>query len=268
MGPRVLHDHHSYGRLSVADVLVKSSNIGMAKIGERLGLDRLYDGVRSFGFGRVTGIELPGELPGIVHPREDWTVYSLGSIPMGQELAVTPLQLLTAHAALANGGRLRRPTLLRRSVQHRAFAAESATVAAGEHFDSLLLSRETAEWLVREPMTQVVERGTAKAARIRGISLFGKTGTAQKLDPETGTYSDRAWVVSFVCGSPADAPRVVVLIMVDEPTAPGIHYGGTVAAPTAAKLTAVAAQRAMELGLPEQDGSLQTTERSLPTATE
>lgn len=268
MGPRVLHDHHSYGRLSVADVLVKSSNIGMAKIGERLGLDRLYDGVRSFGFGRVTGIELPGELPGIVHPRENWTVYSLGSIPMGQELAVTPLQLLTAHAALANGGRLRRPTLLRRSMQPGSAVSEDATVAAGEHFDSLLLSRETAEWLVREPMTQVVERGTAKAARLPGISLFGKTGTAQKLDPETGTYSDRAWVVSFVCGSPADAPRVVVLVMVDEPTAPGIHYGGTVAAPTAAKLAAVAAQRALELGLPEPAATLQTTELSPATATE
>ncbi|MEY4188515.1 MAG: Penicillin-binding protein 2 [Planctomycetota bacterium] len=268
MGPRVLHDHHSYGRLSVADVLVKSSNIGMAKIGERLGLDRLYDGVRSFGFGRVTGIELPGELPGIVHPRENWTVYSLGSIPMGQELAVTPLQLLTAHAALANGGRLRRPTLLRRSAHLPTFDTRDTTVAVGEHFDSLLLSRETAEWLVREPLTQVVERGTAKAARMPGISLFGKTGTAQKLDPETGTYSDRAWVVSFVCGSPADAPRVVVLVMVDEPTAPGIHYGGTVAAPTAARLAAVAAQRAIELGLPERNASPQTTQRDLQSVTE
>jgi cell division protein FtsI (penicillin-binding protein 3) len=101
-----------------------------------------------------------------------------------------------------------------------------------------------------------------------GISLFGKTGTAQKLDPETGTYSDRAWVVSFVCGSPADAPRVVVLVMVDEPTAPGIHYGGTVAAPTAARLAAVAAQRAIELGLPERNASPQTTQRDLQSVTE
>lgn len=264
MGPRILHDHHSYGRLSVTDVLVKSSNIGMAKIGERLGLDRLYEGVRSFGFGQVTGIELPGELPGIVHPRDDWTVYSLGSVPMGQELAVTPLQLLTAHAALANGGLLRRPTLLRRSLRRQNSGA-TATAAAGEHIDSVLLNRETAEWLVREPMTQVVERGTAKAARLPGVSLFGKTGTAQKLDPDTGTYSDRAWVVSFVCGSPADSPRVVVLVMVDEPTAPGIHYGGTVAAPTAARLTAEAAQRAVELGLPEGGAALRTVQREPPT---
>lgn len=261
MGPRILHDHHSYGRLSVTDVLVKSSNIGMAKIGEKLGLDRLYEGVRSFGFGRLTGIELPGELPGIVHPRADWTIYSLGSIPMGQELAVTPLQLLTAHAALANGGQLRRPTLLRRSLQPELASADTATVAAGEAVDSLLLSRETAEWLVREPMRQVVERGTAKAARLPGISLFGKTGTAQKLDPETGTYSDRAWVVSFVCGAPAEAPRVVVLVMVDEPTAPGIHYGGTVAAPTAARLTAIAEQRVAELGLPASTESTRISQK-------
>jgi cell division protein FtsI/penicillin-binding protein 2 len=261
MGPRVLHDHHSYGRLSVTDVLVKSSNIGMAKIGEKLGLDQLYEGVKSFGFGRLTGIELPGELPGIVHPRADWTIYSLGSIPMGQELAVTPLQLLTAHAALANGGQLRRPTLLRRSLQPELATADTATVAAGEAVDSLLLSRETAEWLVREPMRQVVERGTAKAARLPGISLFGKTGTAQKLDPETGTYSDRAWVVSFVCGAPAEAPRVVVLVMVDEPTAPGIHYGGTVAAPTAARLTAIAEQRVAELGLPASTESTRISQK-------
>ena len=261
MGPRVLHDHHSYGRLSVTDVLVKSSNIGMAKIGEKLGLDQLYEGVRSFGFGRLTGIELPGELPGIVHPRADWTIYSLGSIPMGQELAVTPLQLLTAHAALANGGQLRRPTLLRRSLQPELASVDTATVAAGEAVDSLLLSRETAEWLVREPMRQVVERGTAKAARLPGISLFGKTGTAQKLDPETGTYSDRAWVVSFVCGAPAEAPRVVVLVMVDEPTAPGIHYGGTVAAPTAARLTAIAEQRVAELGLPASTESTRISQK-------
>jgi len=265
MGPRVLHDHHSYGRLSVTDVLVKSSNIGMAKIGERLGLDRLYEGVRSFGFGQVTGIELPGELPGIVHPRDAWTVYSLGSVPMGQELAVTPLQLLTAHAALANGGLLRRPTLLRRVLKPQDSSAADKAVPVGEHIDSVLLSRETAEWLVREPMTQVVERGTAKAARLARVSLFGKTGTAQKLDPDTGTYSDRAWVVSFVCGSPADAPRVVVLVMVDEPTAPGIHYGGTVAAPTAARLAAEAAQRAADLGLPERSATLRTAHKEPPT---
>lgn len=250
MGPRLLHDHHSYGALSVEDVLVKSSNIGMAKIGERIGLRSLYEATCSFGFGRRTGIELPGELPGLVHPFSSWTIYSLGSVPMGQELSVTPLQLLTAHAVLANGGRLIRPTLVNRSPDLLVPGGKENLVASGLDIESNLLRPETARWLVQEPMRQVVERGTGKGARIPGFSMFGKTGTAQKLDAETGTYSDKAWVVSFVCGAPAENPRVLVLVMVDEPTAPGIHYGGTVAAPTAAKIVQFAESRAAELGLP------------------
>ncbi|HLQ47046.1 MAG TPA: penicillin-binding protein 2, partial [Planctomycetaceae bacterium] len=113
MGSRVLHDHHKYGMLNVTDVLVKSSNIGMAKIGQRLGNAELYQAALVFGFGRPTGIELPGELPGMLAPLKKWTSYSTGSIPMGQEIAVTPLQLITAHAALANGGQLISPRLVR-----------------------------------------------------------------------------------------------------------------------------------------------------------
>ncbi len=248
MGPRVLHDHHSYGELSVEDVLVKSSNIGMAKIGERLGLESLYEATRSFGFGRRTGIELPGELHGLLHPFPEWNVYSLGSIPMGQEIAVTPLQLITAHAALANGGRLVRPRLLKSSAGDTPSADDSVHVAVpGEGVGTDLLEEEIADWIVQEPMKQVVELGTGKEAKIRGLSIFGKTGTAQKLDPATGTYSDKAWVVSFVCGAPAEKPSVIVLLMVDEPTAPGIHYGGTVAAPTASRILQFAEARARSL---------------------
>ncbi len=244
MGPRVLHDHHSYGALSVEDVLVNSSNIGMAKIGERVGIESLYEATRAFGFGRRTGIELPGELSGLLRPVATWNVYSLGSIPMGQELAVTPLQLITAHAALANGGRLLRPHLLKRTdIDENDPMSGSQVVAPGADVQSVLLDTDIAEWLVQEPMKQVVERGTGKSAKIPGLSIFGKTGTAQKLDLLTGTYSDKAWVVSFVCGSPAEAPKVLVLVMVDEPTAPGIHYGGTVAAPTAARILQFAETR-------------------------
>lgn len=250
MGPRILHDHHSYGALSVEDVLVKSSNIGMAKIGERLGLRALYEATCSFGFGRRTGIELSGELSGLVHPFSQWTIYSLGSIPMGQELSVTPLQLITAHAVLANGGRLVRPTLVCRSPELLTAGPQEGLISEGVEIHSALMSSETAAWLVQHPMRNVVERGTGKAARIPGFSMFGKTGTAQKLDPDTGTYSDTAWVVSFVCGAPAEDPKVLVLVMVDEPTAPGIHYGGTVAAPTAARILQFATARVTELGLP------------------
>ena len=250
MGPRVLHDHHSYGALSVEDVLVKSSNIGMAKIGERIGLESLYEATRAFGFGRRTGVELPGELSGLLRPVSEWNIYSLGSIPMGQELAVTPLQLITAHAALANGGRLIRPRLLKRtnSSEHNT-VSDQQIVEPGADVQSVVLDANIAEWLVREPMKQVVERGTGKSARIPGISMFGKTGTAQKLDLLTGTYSDTAWVVSFICGAPAENPEVLVLVMVDEPTAPGIHYGGTVSAPTASRILKFAETRVHSLAI-------------------
>jgi len=250
MGPRVLHDHHSYGALSVEDVLVKSSNIGMAKIGERIGLESLYEATRAFGFGRRTGVELPGELSGLLRPVSQWNVYSLGSIPMGQELAVTPLQLITAHAALANGGRLIRPRLLKRTnSSEQNSVSDQQIVEPGADVQSVVLDADIAEWLVREPMKQVVERGTGKSARIPGMSMFGKTGTAQKLDLLTGTYSDTAWVVSFICGAPAENPEVVVLVMVDEPTAPGIHYGGTVTAPTASRILKFAETRVQNLAI-------------------
>ncbi|MBL8811119.1 MAG: penicillin-binding protein 2 [Planctomycetaceae bacterium] len=244
MGPRILHDHHSYGALSVEDVLVKSSNIGMARIAERIGLESLYEATCSFGFGRRTGIELPGELPGIVQPFKRWNIYSLGSVPMGQELAVTPLQLITAHAAIANGGKLIRPRLVRSTDE-----TSENLVAATVDVETPLLSPENCDWLLQHPMKGVVERGTGKSARTPGISMFGKTGTAQKLDPDTGTYSDHAWVLSFICGAPAENPEVIVLVMVDEPSEKGVQYGGTVAAPTAAKILQSALERRPYWGL-------------------
>ena len=250
MGRRVLHDHHAYGDLSVEDVLVKSSNVGMAKIAERMGLESLYEATVQFGFGRRTGIEIPGEVPGLLRPVARWTDYSLGSIPMGQELAVTPLQLITAHAALANGGRLVRPHLLRDAGAQSGIASPSPlytvnTVEATAQVETSILDGHVCDWLVQHPMQQVVDRGTGKSARIKGLNIFGKTGTAQKMDPQTGTYSDKAWVLSFVCGAPAEQPRVLVLVMVDEPRTAGTHYGGTVAAPTAARILEFAVQRAI-----------------------
>ncbi|MCA9063040.1 MAG: penicillin-binding protein 2 [Planctomycetaceae bacterium] len=239
MGRRVLHDHHPYGELSVEDVLVKSSNIGMAKIAERMGLEELYRATVSFGFGRRTGIELPGEATGLLRPLARWDEYSMGSVPMGQELAVTPLQMITAHAALANGGRLVRPHVLASDRDRELIPSPLFTVNAIEataSVESVLLDSEVAQWVVSGPMKQVVERGTGKSAQIPGRSVFGKTGTAQKFDPETGTYSDDGWVVSFLCGSPAEAPEVLVLVVVDQPRKGNSHYGGTVAAPVAAQI--------------------------------
>jgi len=225
MGRRVLHYHHSYGKLSVTDILVKSSNIGMAKIGERLENRGLFDAATIFGFGRRTGIELPGEIPGQLHPLNDWTSYSTGSIPMGQEIAATPLQMIAAHAALANAGTYCSPHLLLRS---------------GENDPPTVLSRQvltpaTARWLVQGPMVEVVTRGTGKKAMLKGYTVFGKSGTAQKTD-EHGGYSHSRHVGSFVCGAPANDPRAIVLVSVDEPTQGPSHYGGVVAAPTAAEI--------------------------------
>jgi cell division protein FtsI/penicillin-binding protein 2 len=228
MGRRVLHDHHSYGNLSVTDILVKSSNIGMAKVGERLQNEGLFAAATAFGFGRQTGIELPGELPGQLHPFAKWTSYSTGSIPMGQEIATTPLQVAAAHAALANHGRYLSPHLL---LEIEGPTAERPTIIGRD-----LVSPKTADWLVTGPMTEVVTRGTGQKAKIPGYTVFGKTGTAQKLDPKTGGYSHSRHIGSFACGAPANDPRALVLIAVDEPTAGPSTYGGIVAAPAAADI--------------------------------
>ena len=224
MGKRLLHDHHSYGQLSVTDILVKSSNIGMAKIGERMGKPLLFDAAASFGFGMSTGIELPGELNGLLRPLPNWNSYSTGSVPMGQEIAVTPIQMITGYGALANGGTWISPRIV--------LSLSNGDTPAGQ-VRSELLSREIADWIVREPLRQVVVRGTGKKAEIPGYEVFGKSGTAQKPDPVTGVYSNRRHVSSFVCGAPASQPRVLVLVSVDEPSTAGEHFGGTIAAPPA-----------------------------------
>src|SRR5690606_23165343 len=143
---------HSHGLLDVGGILVKSSNIGMARIGERLGNQQLYKAAQAFGFGRRTGIELPAESPGLVRPLERWDAYSTGSIPMGQELAATPLQILRAHAALANGGRLITPHLVR--------SDSSSSKAASSVMMTQVLDPQIAAWLRTGPLVEVVTSGT------------------------------------------------------------------------------------------------------------
>ena len=229
MGPRLLHDHHPYDRLNVIDILVKSSNIGMAKIGERLTNRGLFDALDAFGFGRPTGIELPGELAGIVRPLKQWNIYSTGSVPMGQEVAATPLQIIAAYGALANGGRLITPHLV---LHVGDDATTSPPVMVSE-----AVRADIADWVTQQALTEVVRRGTGRKAHIKGYQVFGKTGTAQKPDPATGGYSNERHVSSFICGAPADTPRVLVLVTVDEPQGKGSdQFGGTVAAPVAAEI--------------------------------
>ncbi|MGE0378599.1 MAG: peptidoglycan D,D-transpeptidase FtsI family protein, partial [Planctomycetaceae bacterium] len=228
MGQRVLHDHHPFGKLDVAGIIAHSSNIGMAQIGQRLGNEVLFTAVRNFGFGDETGVELPGESPGIVRPLERWDRYSTGSIPMGQEIAATPLQVIAAHAVLASGGLRITPHLVLRTP---GGGRQTTDVLATQ-----VLSPQTAHWMTAGPMVDVVRHGTAKQAAIRGVDVFAKTGTAQKLDAETGTYASDRYVSSCVCGAPAEAPRLLVLVTVDEPATSGNPSGGTVAAPVAADI--------------------------------
>lgn len=230
MGRRVLHDHHRYGRLNVVDILVKSSNIGMAKIGERLTNARLHEAALAFGFGGETGIELPGELGGMVRPLKKWNSYSTGSVPMGQEIAATPLQIITAYGALCNGGTLMTPHLVSRTDEQTQLAR---SVIISQAIDPAI-----ADWIRQSALTAVVSRGTGKKAELKGYQVFGKSGTAQKPDPVTGAYSNELHVSSFVCGAPADDPRVLVLVSVDEPTVSvgGEHFGGSIAAPAAGEI--------------------------------
>lgn len=227
MGRRQLHDHHRYGLLNLTDVLVKSSNIGMAKVGEKMTNERLFEAATLFGFGRKTGIELPGELPGILRPLKQWTTYSTGSIPMGHELATTPLQLVSAHAALANGGTLVRPRIV--------LPQQQDSVAALRQLSEQTIRPDVARWVVEVPMQEVVTRGTGKRARIPGYHVFGKTGTAQCISPNGG-YVHGKYISSFVCGAPVEDPRLLVLVVVNQSSVGGETFGGRVAAPAAANI--------------------------------
>lgn len=250
LGGRTLHDTHAYGTLSVTDVLVKSSNIGMARIGARLSNEQLHETILSFGFGRSTGLGLPGEIAGLLRPVREWSSYSSASLSMGQELAVTPLQMICAHSALAKGGVWISPKIVRSTTRgplrnllcpelagpHADIESASSVGLGGASVVSRATDASVAHWLVGQPMTEVVRRGTGTHAQIAGYTVFGKTGTAQKRDADTGTYSPTKYVGSFLCGAPASDPGILVLVVVDEPTTNGTHYGGLVAAPAAAAI--------------------------------
>ena len=258
MGSRLLHDHRPFGNLSLIDVIVRSSNIGMAKIGEKLGNQRMYQAVSDFGFGRPTGITLPGESPGMLLPMKQWTSYSTGSIPMGHEIGVTPIQLIMAYCAIANGGQLLKPKLTLATSQPRRwlgssslytgvtatnFVRRSSTLKKNPTQTGMLdrspgrpLAKETADWLIDPVLKNVVhgKRGTGRRARLEEYDIFGKSGTAQKLNAAGTGYSHQKHISSFIAGGPVPRPSILVLIVVDEPQANGQPYGGKVAAPTAA----------------------------------
>ena len=228
-GSRTLHDHGAgYGDLSFEDVVVHSSNIGMAIIGQRLKNKRLYEGIRSFGFGEKTGVGLAGESVGLVWPLDDWTSFSTTSLPMGQEIGVTALQLVRGFSAIANGGLLRRCEIVREVV---SASGEVVWRAVPESQPRRVLSAETARKMRERVLANVVRRGTGHRARLDAWGVFGKTGTSQVADSEKGGYLADAFVGSFVAGAPLERPRVCVLVSVGQPERSLGYYGGMVAAP-------------------------------------
>ena len=219
---RLIHDHKPFGILSVRDVLAQSSDVGTIKIVLRLGKQKLYDKLREFGFGQLTGIELPGENRGLLRPPENWSANSIGSIAIGQEVSVTPVQIISAISAIANGGTLYRPRIVS--------DIQGGTQAAARSGDepAQVTDGKTAATL-REMMESVVLEGTGKPAKLDGYTAAGKSGTAQKIDPATGRYSPNQYVASFVGFAPVNTPVVTILVVLDSPV--GLHYGGDVGGP-------------------------------------
>ena len=232
-GRRVIHDTHAYDVLRVREVISKSSNIGMALLSRRLGAQRVYACIRRFGFGEPTGVGLPGEEGGLVHPLRRWSGYSLESVAMGQEIAVTPLQLITAFCALAHDGWLLRPRIVRGVVDADGNVREDRSRPEPIR---RVVSARTATRLRREALAEVVRSGTGRQAALADYEVFGKTGTAQIARRDGRGYEPGAFVASFVGGAPVDDPRLVVLVSIYHPTTGGSHYGGTVAAPTVAAI--------------------------------
>ena len=220
-----IHDTHSYGRLTVSDILKHSSNIGAAKIGFRLGDERLARYLRNFGFGERSGIDLPGESPGNMRSKQHWYGIDLATISFGQGITATAVQLAAAISAIANGGYLMKPYVVERITDDNGIVIQ--------RFDPQMLRRVISADTSKKVTTMMEgvtnEGGTGTNAAVEGFRVAGKTGTAQKADPVTHRYSASKRTGSFIGFIPADKPRLTILVIIDEPkTSP---YGGVVAAP-------------------------------------
>ncbi len=235
---KILHDHHSYGLLTVEKIITKSSNIGAAKVGMRLGAPRLHQYIRDFGFGSRTGISLPGEVVGIVHPLKEWSKLSISRVPMGHEVAGTPLQVVMMMSAIANGGRLMQPRVVDRLEDEQGRLVLKYPVKTVRQ----VISPTAAKQVTKALKTVVAQGGTARRAELDYYTAAGKTGTAQK--PGRGGYIPGKYYASFVGFLPADKPELCILVAVDEPQ--GEHYGGLVAAPV---FKAIAGRTASYLGI-------------------
>ncbi|HET9418640.1 MAG TPA: penicillin-binding protein 2 [Chthoniobacterales bacterium] len=238
-GGSALHDHRSFADLSVKDVLIKSSNIGAAKLALGVGEQKFYEYIRRFGFGERTGIELPGEISGMIRSPQSWSKISITRIPMGHEIGVTPLQMTAAMATIANDGKLVAPRIVKSitTPDGKTISSFSPTVVRQ------VISPQTARQIGDALRGVVSDRGTAAAAAIPGFTIAGKTGTAQKVDPKGG-YETGKYVVSFSGYLPAEHPEFVGFVVLDDAhtSKPELNYGGLVAGPIFARIAEKAAR--------------------------
>jgi cell division protein FtsI (penicillin-binding protein 3) len=219
---RLIHDHKPFGILSVRDVLADSSDVGTIKLALRMGDSRFYDVIHDFGIGELTGVELPGENSGKLRTVDNWTLSSIGSVAIGQEVSVTPVQIISAISAIANGG-----TLYRSHVVQEIRGGSALPLPKRPEPTEVTDPRTAAT--IREMMENVILKGTGTPARLNGYTAAGKSGTAQKIDPQTGRYSPTQYIASFVGFAPVNEPAVTILVVLDSPV--GQHMGGNLGGP-------------------------------------
>jgi len=238
IGGRTVHDAHSYGSLTVKEIVQHSSNIGVAQIGLELGKRSFHAHLDDLGFNRPTGIRLPGEVGGMLRPASRWNRYSIVSISFGQELATTPLNITRAFCAIANGGWVVEPRLVKRAV--RSETSKVAFAQSAPDRGKRVFSRETTRQ-VRDMMQLVVDDGTGTEAQLEKYTVGGKTGTAQLVRKDGSGYSHSRFLASFAAIAPVSDPRLVVLVSLKNPRKNG-YYGGVAAAPACADIL----QRALD----------------------
>ncbi|MBI4826820.1 MAG: penicillin-binding protein [Nitrospirae bacterium] len=225
VGGKPIKDVHRNGVLTFQNVIKKSSNVGSIQIGMRLGKEKYYSYLKKFGFGDKSGIDMPGEAGGMLRAPAKWSGTSIGAISIGQEIGVTPLQLVRAYSAIANGGFLMKPYIVSEIISDTGEVIKKNDPVIVER----VISARTAGVITDILKGVTEEGGTGKNAEITGNLVAGKTGTAQKVDPDTGRYSKDKFISSFVGFAPADKPEIALVVVVYEPK--GATYGGVVAAP-------------------------------------
>jgi cell division protein FtsI (penicillin-binding protein 3) len=219
---------HKFGWMTMNDIIAKSSNIGVVKISQQVGKKSFYEYIRKFGFGKKSGLSLPGESAGQLKAQKNWSNLSLASISFGHEIAATPIQMVSALSAIANGGKLMEPHITKALIKNGEVV---------QQFKSKKIRRvisEKASLQMVEILKSVVKTGTGKKATLDGFDVAGKTGTAQKYNMEKRSYSGTEYISSFIGFAPADSPRIVILVMIDNPK--GLHWGSVVAAPVFKKI--------------------------------